>query len=251
MSTELTTVYLVGSLGKAVGRSEWKLDVKSPAEAIRAIDINTRGALARHLSGPARDRMYRMALQKRDNLIDVKEATNRSGRSTIYIMPTLRGRNSGAGKIFAGIALLVLTYFTGGLAAGASGWAGAGAATTAAGVTTAGSLTLAGSIAIGFGISLVLGGISQLLTPGAQGPNANPEQAQSTAFPGNATTVVQGTPVPIVYGRALVSPVPVAITITNNDVSTSAAGTQGTVDIFPIDGGGTQYGPRPINNGLE
>ncbi len=246
MSAELTKVVLVGSLGKAVGLSEWHLDVKSPSEAMRAINVNTRGALAAYLGGPAKDRLYRIALQKRTNVIDTKEATNRSGRSTIYVMPTLRGRNSGVGKIFAGIAILALIYFTGGLAAGATGWAGAGAtAATATSAATAASLSFLGSIAVGFGISLVLGGIAQLLTPKPQGPSSSPEtqQAQSTSFPGNAGAVVQGGCIPVVYGRALVSPIPISITINNNDVSTSAAGNLGDVDINPIDGGGTQYQP--------
>lgn len=236
MSAELTKIVLVGSLGNAMGLTEWNLDVKSPAEAIRAININTRGKLEQYLAGPARDRYYRIALQRRDNVIGREEATHRSGRSTIFIMPTIRGRNSGVGKIFAGIGLLALAYFTGGLAGGAIGWAGAGATATAGA-----SLSFAGSIVVGFGVSMILGGISQILTPRPQGPNASPEQATSTSFPGNAGAVVQGSAVPVVYGRALVSPLPVAVTTTNNDVSTSAAGTVGTVIGTPLDGGGTQY----------
>ncbi len=222
-----------------MGRSKWTLDVKSTAEAIHAIDINTRGALGRYLRGPARDRMYRIALQKRENVIDPKEATNRSGRSTIYIMPTIRGKNSGTAKIIAGVALIALTW---GAAAGYLGpllgnFVGAGA------LGGAGTLTAAGSFIVGFGISMILGGIAQLLTPTPQGASASPDQAQSTSFQGNATTVTQGGCIPIVYGRALVAPVPVSITISNNDVSTSAAGTVGTVVTTPLDGGGNQNEP--------
>lgn len=230
MSAELTTVILVGSLGQAPGveRAEWHLDVKSPAEAVRAININTRGALERYLTGPARERLYRIALQKRDNVIDAKEASNRSGRSTIYIMPTIRGRNSGFGKIITGIALIALAIFN-----------PLGSAILAN--------TLFASTLVAFGTSLVLGGISQILTPAPEGPTTQPEQARSTSFPGNATAVVQGGCVPVVYGRALVSPIPVSITITNNDVSTSAAGTNGGVIANPIEGGGTQYEPGDPN----
>lgn len=227
--SELTKVVLVGSLGRAPGIpvAEWHLDVKSPAEAIRAIDINTRGALAAYLSGPARDKLYRIALQKRTNVIDPKEAANRSGRATIYIMPALRGRDKGIWKVLAGIALIALAVTN------PFGWAWL--ATTAAG-----GLGVGGAIVAGFGISLVLGGISQMLTPRPQGPNASPDQAQSTSFPGNAGAVVQGGCIPVVYGRALVTPIPVAITTNNNDVSTSAAGTLGTVVTTDLSGGGQQ-----------
>lgn len=233
MST-LTTVHLVGSLGKAIGVSEWHLDVRSPAEALRAIDINTRGALSRYLGGPAKDRLYRIALQKRDNVIDPSEVSHRSGLSTIYFMPTIRGRNwkSGVGKVIAGIALIAAAVFFGPASFAVLGWGGTG-------MIGVGAAT----IIAGFGISLVLGGISQMLTPKPTGTTASPEQAQSTSFPGNAAAVVQGGCVPVVYGRALVSPIPVSITVTNNDVSTTDAGTEGGVDSTDLEGGGQQYEP--------
>ncbi len=233
--SELTHVVLVGSLGRAPGveRTDWHLDVKSVAEAIRAININTQGALERYLRGPARDRTYRIALQKRDNIIDPKEAAHRSGRSTIYIMPTIRGRNSGIGKVLAGVALIAIAVLSQQYELMPYAWSMVGGTAWAT----------AGTIVMGFGISMVLGGIAQMLTPTPQGPNASPEQAQSTSFPGNAASVVQGGCVPVVYGRALVSPIPVSITVTNNNVSTTDTGTDGSVVATPLEGGGTQYEP--------
>lgn len=230
MTAELTKVYLVGSLGKAMGISEWELDVRSPAEAIRAININLGGALERYLAGPARERLYRVAIQKRDNTIGGDELNHRSGRSPIFIIPSVRGRNSGLGKVITGIVLIAAAFLM--------------PETLAAWPIFGSSLTV-GSALVAFGVPLVLGGISQMLTPTPQGITTQPDQASSTSFQGNATSVVQGGCVPVVYGRALVAPVPVSITISNNDVSTSAAGTNGAVDITPLPGGGTQYGPAP------
>ncbi len=234
MST-LTTVHLVGSLGRAPGipQATWHLDVRSTAEAIRAIDINTRGALTRYLRGPARDRLYKVALQKRDNVIDAKEIPHRSGNATIYIMPTVRGRNSGVGKIVAGVVLTVLAVVSQQYELLPYAWGGVGT----------GAWVAAGSIAFAFGTSLILGGIAQLLTPKPEGPSANPDQAQSTSFPGNAGAVVQGGCIPVVYGRALVSPIPVSITVTNNDVSTTQAGNPCNPGQTSLRGGGTQYTP--------
>lgn len=242
---QLTTVHLVGSLGRAVGRTTWHLDVKSASEAIRAIDINTRGKLAAYLSGPARDRHYRVALQKRDNVIDPQELVHRSGHSTIYIMPTVRGRNSGVGKIVAGIALLALATLGGQgyLGSTAYGLLGGGSAiTTAAGYGVVGGFSLLGTAIAGFGVSLLLGGVSQLLAPKPQGDVTPEEQRASTTFPGNTTAVVQGGNIPLVYGRALVSPTPISVTISNNDVTITSAGTVGTVDQTTLEGGGVQYG---------
>ncbi len=100
---------------------------------------------------------------------------------------------------------------------------------------------------------MILGGISQLLAPRPQGPNASPDQAASTSFPGNAAAVTQGSAIPVVYGRAQVAPIPVAITTTNNDVSSSAAGTLGTVVTTDLPGGGQQNQPGDdnLNNGGE
>ena len=238
MSTDsptLTTVHLVGSLGKAMGREVWHLDVSSVAEAVRAISINTKGKLDEYLSGPARNRFYRIALQKKTNVIDPEEATHRSGRSTIYIMPTIRGRKSGLGKIAAGIAILALAYFTGGLslAVGGSGWAGA---VTATGI----KLSFLGTMAVGFGTSLILGGITQLLTPTAKGPSEQDTKG-STIFQGNAASVVQGGSMPLIYGRTLASPVLVAMTVDNYDTSTTSAGSSGSVNQTDLEGGGIQY----------
>lgn len=230
----LTTIHLVGSLGRAIGHTKLELDVHSTAEAIRAINVITRGKLEQYLAGPARDKLYRVALQRRDNVVDPQtELRNRSGRCTIYIMPAIKGRNSGVGKLIAGIALIGLTLATGGFGAAAGGWAfGAGGA----------SLTALGTVAIGFGTSMLLGGITQLLTPTPKGPAGEAaEQRDSTSFQGNAAAVTQGGCVPVVYGRALVSPIPVSITFENNDVSTTDAGTVGEVTTDNLQGGGQQY----------
>lgn len=230
---DLTTVVLVGSLGRAPGvnHSVWHLDVKSTAEAIRAININTQGALERYLVGPARNKGYRIALQKRDNVIDPKEVPNRSGRSTIYIMPTIRGRNSGVGKIITGVALVALAIVSQQYELLPYAWSAVGTTAWAA----------AGTLAIGFGTSLILGGITQLLTPTAKGLAGSQDTNGSTAFQGNASAVVQGGCVPLVYGRALVSPIPISISVSNDDVPITDAGTVGTVITTQLPGGSTQY----------
>lgn len=236
---KLTTIHLVGSLGRAIGHTKLELDVFSAAEAVRAIDIVTNGKLGAYLSGPARDKLYKVAVQRKENTIGREELHNRSGRSTIFIMPTIRGRNSGVGKVLAGIGLLAAVYFTGGLAAGAVGWAGTGATATA-GM----SLSLLGSVAVGFGVSLLVGGITQLLTPSPKTTD-NAELAQSTSFQGNASAVAQGGPIPVVYGRALVPAVPISVTVLSNNVSSTSAGTLGAIGITRLKGGGVQYESEP------
>lgn len=229
---KLTTIHLVGSLGRAIGHTKLELDVFSAAEAVRAIDIVTNGKLGTYLSGPARDKLYKVAVQRKENTIGREELHNRSGRSTIFIMPTIRGRDSGVGKVLAGVALIALAVI-----GGPAGWAiaGQGAGWFGAGIAT---------IGVGFGVSLLVGGITQLLTPSPKTTD-NAELAQSTSFQGNASAVAQGGPIPVVYGRALVPAVPISVTVLSNNVSSTSAGTLGAIGITRLKGGGVQYESEP------
>lgn len=231
----LTTIHLVGSLGRAIGHEELTLDVMSPAEAIRAIDVITKGKLRTYLSGPGAKRYYKVAVQKRDAVLNVEEIGNRSGRAEIWIMPTIRGRDSAGKKILAGIALIGIAAFAA-PALGAWFTAGWGAAGTAAAGLSVQTLFYT------YGIALVLGGIAQALTPRSQGPTQGAtEDTASSIFQGNAASVAQGIAVPIIYGRILCPAIPVSLSVDNNDVSLTSAGNLGTVTKTNLEGGGEQY----------
>lgn len=233
----LTTIFLGGKLGTLFGK-EWRLLVGSPAEAIRAIDINLGGALKRYLTTEGARKFYRVAVGHKKNDLTKEELANRSGQADIYILPTVRGAKSGLGKIFAGVALIVLTYFTGGFASG--GWA----------MASGGGLSAAGTFVVGMSASLILGGITQLLTPT---PNFNQntvgESRGSTLFNGNATAVSQGGAVGLVYGRALVTPMPICLSFANQDVTNNGepiSSDAGNINYcrVELEGGGFQWVPR-------
>lgn len=234
----LTNIYLGGALGVECG-SHWRLLVNSPAEAIRAIDVNLGGKLRRYLSTEGAKKFYQIAVGHEENALEKEEVTNRSGQADIYILPIVAGAKSGLGKIFAAIAIAVITYYTAGAgSAGAAGIFGDSASAVAsAGYTMA--------------ASLALGGVTQLLTPT---PNFNQTNegatAGSTLFNGNATAVAQGQAVALVYGRALVTPMPVCISFSNQDVTlvngnrvSSKAGTTSYCRV-ELEGGGYQWVPR-------
>ncbi len=228
---QLTTVHLVGSLGRRFGET-WQLDVRSPGEAIRAIVANTRGAFEDYLRGPGARRYYQIALGERDQVIPFEEGTHRSGTLDIWFIPTIKGRDSAWGKIGVGLAFLALAFFTAGTAFAAY----APLSSLGSGVTVGGLLTT-------YGIALVLGGMAQAFTPSARG-----DQGQSAAdpnpsktFQGNAVAVVQGECVPVIYGRALVPAFPISISVDNNVTSVTAAGELGDVGQTDLPGGGVQY----------
>lgn len=233
----LTTIHLGGKLGTLFGK-EWQLLVSSPAEAIRAIDINLGGRLKRYLTTEGARKFYRVAVGHKKNDLTKEELGNRSGQADIYILPTVRGAKSGVGKIFAGVALIALTVMT----FGATGPLAGGLWGISAGAWA--------TVGIGLGASLILGGITQMLTPTPNfDQNTAGESRGSTIFNGNAVAVSQGGAVGLVYGRALVTPMPVCLSFANQDVTNNGdpiSSDAGNINYcrVELEGGGFQWVPR-------
>ncbi len=200
MEQKLVRIVLGGRLGQLFGK-EWQLYVSSPAEAIRAIDVNLKGKLRQYLSTTGAKKYYKVAIGREENLLDKGEIGNPSGHQDIYVLPTVKGRKSGWGKILVGVALIAAAIFM------PAAWAAVGAWFGVAGGSVALSVGMLGA-------SLVMGGVTQLLTPSPSFNSNAGTAADSTSsniFAGNAASVVQGIPIPLVYGRALVAPMPVSI----------------------------------------
>jgi predicted phage tail protein len=225
-----TRIYLGGKLGQIFGK-EWNLCVNSPAEAIRAIDVNTKGKLKDYLYKQGTGKFYKIAIRDKKNILTKAELKNRSGHQDIFILPTARGRSSGLGKILAAIALIVAVVYLGPLvgieavAAGAEG--NLGSALYSALISSA--------------VALGVGGVVQLLTPIPNFNQDNSATKGSNLFQGNATAIAQGGAVGIVYGRALVAPMPVSIATENFDQSTYATGGNGG-SVGPPESTGFNYG---------
>jgi len=191
-------VFLGGKLGQLFGK-KWTLYVSSPAEALRAIDVNLGGKLKEYLSTKGTKKYYKVAIQKKENLLTADEIKNKSGSGDIYVMPAVRGAGGNSAlQIIIGAALIGLTF---------------GLATPGVFGTAALIGKTAATIGYGLGASLILGGVMSLLTPK---PTASEQDSrQSSTFAGNATTVSQGSSVGLVYGRALVSPMPISLSFNN------------------------------------
>lgn len=248
----LTTIHLGGKLGKLFGET-WRLAVTSPADAIRAIDINLKGKLMAYLVRAGHQKYYKVSLKDRGNLLDGSELGHRSGNSDIYIWPTVRNRSSGAAKLIAGIVILaivtIVTLGVGGAASGAFYTAGT-AATVGGAAATAGSLTLLGTVAVGLATSLILGGIAQLLAPNPNDNNGG--GLGSNVFQGTIEGGAQGGCVPIVYGTALVSaPLPISLWFENVDWSTTQNAYVGATTIADLPGGGHEVILSPIGGGTS
>lgn len=212
-------VRLYGPLAKFVGQRKFLAEISSAGEAIRMLLANFPG-LERHMA----DQHYKVIV---DGYESDLEEIHYPASQTIKIVPVLGGAGGGVGKIVAGVALVAFAIATAGVG---SGFLGLGAGLTGAVGPFAGGLTSgfilgsAASTVIGsIGVALVLGGVSQLLSPTPQlgqigpasmgggrtttteGTEIDPQESYS--FSGIQNTSRQGTPVPVVYGETIVGSV--------------------------------------------
>jgi predicted phage tail protein len=180
----MKTIILLGELGKRYGRRH-RLDVKSPAEAVRALCANFKDFAAFVSSSQERNVGYRVLNMRED--VNPDDLHTPAGQQ-IAIVPMVAGAGGALGRILLGAVLIGLAFATG------------GASLAATGVVFSG---FAGQVAFGIGVSLALGGVAQLLSP-APPQRAAENQKQSYVFSGAVNTTAQGQPVPVGYGRMIV-----------------------------------------------
>ncbi len=192
----MKTIVLLGELGRKFGRKHM-LDVKSPAEAVRALCANFKDFAGFVSSSHERNVAYRVINVRED--VGEDELHNPAGR-IITIAPVIAGAG-GLWKVLLGGALIAAAMFVPGLNT----------------VVLFGSTTLA-TVAFSVGVSLALGGVAEMLAP--QPKSKNPEdQKTSYVFNGPVNTTAQANPVPIGYGRMIVGSAVISAGITVEDVA--------------------------------
>lgn len=209
----LRKIKVYGSLAKFLKRRVFRADVANPAEAVRFLLANF-PALRSHMA----DQHYKVLVS--DNALDIGDQPEQlhfpiGAEEEIKIVPVMAGAGSGVGKILAGIGLIAAAIILGPVA---GGFLGLGVT----GVLTGGVATAIGAI----GTSLVLGGVSQLLTPTPQyGVSAGTAETfsgedprKSYSFSGIQQTSRQGVPVPIVYGETIVGSIVASAAVLTSDI---------------------------------
>lgn len=171
---KVRVVRLYGVLRAKFGR-EFRLAVASPAEAIRALSVQLPGFQA-FLMG-AKDRGLTFAVfNGRRNLAE-DQLHDPPGDDAIRIAPVLQGsKRGGVLQTIIGAVLVV---------------AGALLLWTPFGVPL-----------ISAGVSMVIGGVVQMLSPTQKGLGTqdSPDNRPSYAFNGPVNMQAQGNPVPVAYG---------------------------------------------------
>jgi predicted phage tail protein len=179
------TLRLHGRLAELVGASEFKIAVKSVAESIRFLVANF----------PALEPwIAKQSFHVTAGSIEIIEESLHypvGSDEEINLTPVIAGAGA-VGRIILGTVLIAASFLIPGAALFGVGLA---------------------PIAFGIGASLVLGGVSQLLTPT---PNTNldvmkdPKTLESFSFGGIQNVSRQGVPVPIGYGECIVGSVTIS-----------------------------------------
>lgn len=182
----MITVILYGELGKLYGKYH-KYAVKNVPEAIRALDANFSG----FTKSIREDGQYKVVIDKKTI---GEQDLGKIANTSIKIIPLVHGAGRGLGQAILGIALITVAWYN------PMGWGLT--ASTKAGIT-AGSLALSTMKYVG--MSLLLGGVSQMLTktPSLSAGSDRPDNKPSYAYDGAINTAAQGNPVPLAYGRVL------------------------------------------------
>jgi len=187
-----TRVILHGAIATAVGVSACEFEIKTPMEVFLAIEANT---------GKMYDFLYGNLESEFRFVIDGKSVTSfdeliLGNIQTMEVLPVLKGagnNTTGGILLIVGtvIIAIVLTLASQGIGtvAAATGWAG---------IT---HLTATSAFFLMVGVSLTLGGISQMLSPTQKVDNTEkPQNQPSYIFNGPINTYRQGNPIPVCLG---------------------------------------------------
>lgn len=201
----MVTIRLLGEVGRKFGR-RFQLAVKTPAEALRALCVQIPELRQYLLESGENGVNWRVVTDHAIGLDEDQLLWPMSKRMVLAPIPAGRGA---VGRIIAGVALVAVAVLLlpGAPLAGALGFSIGGQA-----------VAVAGSI----GLSLVFGGIAQLLTPTPKMPNisgsvgggptsgrSREEQLKSFTFDKSNANSLQGEVVPVLYGERIIGTLPV------------------------------------------
>ncbi len=208
-------VRLLGDLGERYGAEHAFYNLRTPADAIKLLSINYPEFKAELITAHEKGIGYRVLQAGVD--LNFDELQLPIGQNDLIITPVLVGQG-GVGKIFAGIGLIAVSFLLPGAGLfGASAFGAFGGP-----IAAAGTLTTVGTAISAIGASMILGGVTEMLSPqpdiGVGGVsnrsnlqatrpesvNRGADGQQSYAYLGAQNTVGVGATIPVAYGKVLI-----------------------------------------------
>jgi predicted phage tail protein len=201
-------IYLEGELGSKFG-SKLSYNAPTVADVMKLLDVNNEEFRPYLIQAHEKGVGFHIDVAGESLEYD-EEVLLPLNEGDITITPVPAGAKGGGAKIFAAILIIVLIVVTGGFAGlGASGTTAANAGWA---VAAGGGLSTTGMLVAGFAMSLAMSGIAEMMAPD---PATDADQQSSYLFNGSEKNVIEGDPVPILYGRLKIPGQPVNFEISN------------------------------------
>lgn len=191
----MVEVRLHGALARDFGKV-WLLDVRTPKEAVAAIECGRPGFAQRILSLDKAGVVFRVRTKTHDFDNDDVDTTLGSAKR-MDIVPLILGASAGVRFVVG--AVLVATAVTSFVVSG--------------GLTAPANMMMFSA-----GMSLMLGAITEWLTPVKKREDYK-GRAESWTISGPSNTAEQGSPIPVIYGEVLVGSYPISAGIVATQVT--------------------------------
>jgi predicted phage tail protein len=231
----MTNVTLHGEIAEYVGRENWSLKVNSIKEALRAIQVLSKGKLLEYLIGAAEKSVeYKVIVNKREimnpenislekpeSILNSELVMINEKLETLDIVPIIKGAGGGGNSSTKGILALVLGVILIATGIGAAG------GTTLLGMTfAAGTVSTVSGALIGAGIGLAVTGVTLLMMSPPKFEDFRKIQQDgskpSYLFDGPSNVIGEGGPVPIGYGRMKIGSQTVEVSVNNVEMDTKS-----------------------------
>jgi predicted phage tail protein len=200
----MVTIRLLGEAGRRFGR-RFQLAVKTPAEAVRALCVQMPELRQYLIESGDNGIAWRVVTDRAEGLNEEQLMWPMSKRLVLAPIPAGKGA---VGRIVAGVALVAVSvlFLPGAALAGALGFSIGGQAV---------------GVAASIGLSMVFGGVAQLLTPTPKMPTVDniggsstsgrseSDQLKSFTFDKSNANTKQGEVVPVLYGERIIGSLPV------------------------------------------
>ena len=204
-------IYLEGDLGSKFG-THMSLNAPTVADAMKLIEVNNDDFRGYLIDAHEKGVGFHIDVAGEEIEYD-EELLLPLYEGDITITPVPSGAKGGGGKILAAILLIALVVVTAGAAAPGAGLFGS--QTVIAGTGFLGSsiqLTYLGYATLGVAASLAMSGLAEMMAPD---PATDADQQSSYLFNGSEKNVIEGDPVPVLYGKLRVPGQAVSFEITN------------------------------------
>ena len=229
----MRNVYFEGDLGDTFVPHIY-MDCATPSEAFKCLQGNFPEKFSKYMIDKCEKGVNFHIEVAKEELENPLELLMELKEGDMIVNPVPAGSKSGPLKIIAAIALVALTYGYGAkliAMQNAAAAATSAAATSAAGMAGAsiaviqqttfmsamGAALSAGGLggmmslmALGMATNLAMAGISQMMAPD---PSSDSDQEQSYLFNGAEQNIIEGDPVPLLYGRLRIPGQPIGFEI--------------------------------------